>query len=179
MDKHERPYRCRRRQCSKLNGFTYSGGLLRHEREVHRMHGGTGKPLFCSEPNCKRASGSGNGFTRRENLQEHMRRVHRRTSTSTSGAQVTGAASHETDSERQETPSATSLRLPIFAHKRKQSEDTDDGLLSPQAEIRQLRRELSSRDDWIKKQEDKLKEQGLQLTRLQEDLAEMKRSATT
>jgi hypothetical protein len=76
MDKHDRPYKCLEAGCEKLQGFTYSGGLLRHQREVHKMHGGTKKQLYCPEPNCKRNAGS--GFTRKENLSEHIRRVHRR-----------------------------------------------------------------------------------------------------
>jgi hypothetical protein len=76
MDKHERPYKCEAVGCEKLQGFTYSGGLLRHQREVHKMHGGTKEALHCPFENCKRAGGS--GFTRKENLQEHIRRVHRR-----------------------------------------------------------------------------------------------------
>ncbi|KAF3031185.1 hypothetical protein E8E12_000802 [Didymella heteroderae] len=39
MDKHNRPYRCLVKGCENLQGFTYGGGLLRHEREVHKMHG--------------------------------------------------------------------------------------------------------------------------------------------
>jgi hypothetical protein len=80
MDKHDRPYKCLVKGCEKLQGFTYSGGLLRHEREVHKMHGGTKKSLFCPFADCKRSSGA--GFTRKENLAEHIRRVHRRTSMS-------------------------------------------------------------------------------------------------
>ncbi|KAI1676360.1 hypothetical protein KJE20_14063 [Pyrenophora tritici-repentis] len=80
MDKHDRPYRCNAKGCKKLQGFTYSGGLLRHEREIHKMHGGTRKSLFCLLPDCKRSSGA--GFTRKENLAEHIRRVHRRISMS-------------------------------------------------------------------------------------------------
>jgi hypothetical protein len=80
MDKHDRPYKCNVKECEKLQGFTYSGGLLRHEREVHKMHGGTKKSLFCPFTDCKRSSGS--GFTRKENLAEHIRRVHRTTSMS-------------------------------------------------------------------------------------------------
>ncbi|KAH7371271.1 hypothetical protein BKA66DRAFT_573006 [Pyrenochaeta sp. MPI-SDFR-AT-0127] len=80
MDKHDRPYKCLEKGCEKLQGFTYSGGLLRHEREVHKMHGGTKKSLFCPFHDCKRSSGA--GFTRKENLAEHIRRVHRRTSMS-------------------------------------------------------------------------------------------------
>ncbi|ORY68730.1 uncharacterized protein BCR38DRAFT_336218 [Pseudomassariella vexata] len=74
MDKHDRPYRCLVEGCEKLPGFTYSGGLLRHEREVHHKHGGPKNPLNCPHPNCKRHTGK--GFSRLENLNEHLRRVH-------------------------------------------------------------------------------------------------------
>ncbi|TGO17225.1 hypothetical protein BTUL_0019g00150 [Botrytis tulipae] len=74
MDKHDRPYRCKEPGCEKLPGFTYSGGLLRHEREVHGKHGGPKKQLNCPHPNCKRHTGK--GFSRQENLNEHLRRVH-------------------------------------------------------------------------------------------------------
>nr|POF08162.1 hypothetical protein CFP56_62742 [Quercus suber] len=74
MDKHDRPYRCQDPLCAKLQGFTYSGGLLRHEREVHNKHGGPKEQLMCPVADCKRHSGK--GFTRKENLHEHMRRVH-------------------------------------------------------------------------------------------------------
>lgn len=74
MDKHERPYRCEHESCEKLPGFTYSGGLVRHEREVHGKHGGPKKTLKCPYHNCKRYSGK--GFSRQENLNEHLRRVH-------------------------------------------------------------------------------------------------------
>lgn len=74
MDKHDRPYKCPSEGCEKLPGFTYSGGLLRHQREVHNLHGGPRKQLNCPHPNCKRFSGK--GFSRQENLNEHLRRVH-------------------------------------------------------------------------------------------------------
>ena len=73
----DRPYRCNHKACEGLKGFTYGGSLLRHEREVHNMHGGPQKPLLCPFQDCKRASGI--GFTRKENLAEHIRRVHCRT----------------------------------------------------------------------------------------------------
>lgn len=79
MDKHDRPYRCPQPQCAKLQGFTYSGGLLRHEREVHGKHGGPKEQLRCTVPECKRHTGK--GFTRKENLNEHLRRVHGITAT--------------------------------------------------------------------------------------------------
>ena len=74
MDKHDRPYRCPHPSCAKLQGFTYSGGLLRHEREVHGKHGGPKSQLMCPHEDCKRHTGK--GFTRKENLNEHIRRVH-------------------------------------------------------------------------------------------------------
>ena len=79
MDKHDRPYRCTHPDCAKLQGFTYSGGLLRHEREVHGKHGGPKTQLMCNYPDCKRKN---KGFTRKENLNEHIRRVHSKESQS-------------------------------------------------------------------------------------------------
>ncbi|KAF2844280.1 hypothetical protein T440DRAFT_462299 [Plenodomus tracheiphilus IPT5] len=78
MDKHDRPYRCNFDGCDKSQGFTYGGGLLRHEREVHNMHGGAKNLLHCPYRDCKRSSGA--GFSRKDNLMEHLRRVHRETS---------------------------------------------------------------------------------------------------
>ena len=75
MDKHERPHKCTVDGCEKLSGFTYAGGLLRHEREVHNMYGGPKASRMCPHADCKRSTGV--GFTRKENLQEHLRRVHR------------------------------------------------------------------------------------------------------
>ncbi|KAI9767762.1 MAG: hypothetical protein M1840_005443 [Geoglossum simile] len=75
MDKHDRPYPCSEPGCEKLQGFTYPGGLLRHEREVHKKHGGPKEELYCPHSTCKRSSGQ--GFTRRENYNEHLRRVHK------------------------------------------------------------------------------------------------------
>ncbi|CAJ2502617.1 Uu.00g100110.m01.CDS01 [Anthostomella pinea] len=75
MDKHERPYKCATQGCEALPGFTYSGGLLRHEREVHGKHGGPKNPMSCPHVGCKRHFPD-NGFSRLENLNEHIRRVH-------------------------------------------------------------------------------------------------------
>ncbi|OTA90495.1 hypothetical protein M434DRAFT_13892 [Hypoxylon sp. CO27-5] len=74
MDKHDRPYKCMAPGCEKLTGFTYPGGLSRHEREVHGKHGGPKNPLYCPHGNCKRHEGK--TFSRMENLNEHLRRVH-------------------------------------------------------------------------------------------------------
>lgn len=86
MDKHDRPYKCAADGCEKLPGFTYSGGLLRHEREVHGKHGGPKNSFNCPHLNCKRHTGK--GFSRLENLNEHLRRVHTQNG---GGAQPNGA----------------------------------------------------------------------------------------
>lgn len=75
MDRHERPYKCDHPNCQNSQGFTYSGGLLRHQREVHRWHQTTKSRIFCPFPDCSRNS-TGEGFSRRENLEEHKRRRH-------------------------------------------------------------------------------------------------------
>jgi hypothetical protein len=90
MDKHDRPYKCGAEGCEKLPGFTYSGGLLRHEREVHGKHGGPKNSFYCPHINCKRHSGK--GFSRQENLNEHMRRVHTQ-----NGTMLNGGTEGETD----------------------------------------------------------------------------------
>lgn len=74
MDKHDRPYKCFEPGCDKIQGFTYSGGLLRHQREVHKKNTDAKKPLMCPYADCNRSTG--NGFTRQENLKEHLRRRH-------------------------------------------------------------------------------------------------------
>jgi hypothetical protein len=54
MDRHDRPYKCHERSCATTTGFAYSGGPLRHQREVHKMHGSQKRPpLFCPYPQCK------------------------------------------------------------------------------------------------------------------------------
>lgn len=178
MDKHERPYRCERPECSKLQGFTYSGGLLRHQREVHNMHGGTGKRLFCPELNCKRHTGS--GFTRKENLQEHMRRVHRRTE-SISEASTAAIPKTEEEDRFSSEPSPDSRRSTIdFANgtpKRKREEVVkpekaveDDVSPDSREQIRRLQRALTDRDEQNKELKGKVQEQDERLKRLEEML---------
>lgn len=76
MDKHLRPYVCEEHECkSKRLGFTYSGGLTRHQKEVHGRLGGARGKCWCPHVGCKRNGGA--GFSRRENLIEHLRRVHK------------------------------------------------------------------------------------------------------
>jgi hypothetical protein len=104
MDKHDRPYRCPQPQCAKLQGFTHSGGLLRHGREVHGKHGGPKEQLRCTVPKCKRHTGK--GFTRKENLNEHLRRVHGVTSTTDTAHLRQIAADAQPGAEMMDTPAS-------------------------------------------------------------------------
>ncbi|KAF2126659.1 hypothetical protein P153DRAFT_369330 [Dothidotthia symphoricarpi CBS 119687] len=157
MDKHDRPYKCNVKGCEKLQGFTYSGGLLRHEREVHKMHGGTKSSLFCPFTDCKRSSGA--GFTRKENLAEHIRRVHRRTSTSADlhSLVIPRRPSHESSplvetpqrSESQYTPMVQYRDEDELSHKRKRgsiSGYSDRGDDDMRAEIKRLRYKIEEKD---------------------------------
>jgi hypothetical protein len=139
MDKHDRPYKCTARGCEKLLGFTYSGGLLRHEREVHKMHGGTKKSLYCPHQDCKRSSGT--GFTRRENLHEHIRRVHR------SSADLGNLAVRIQDPQDHSQPFACretqeeDILSPSSKRKRENDFSTEPSEVDPVAEIKRLRQE--------------------------------------
>ena len=95
---------CREPGCEKIRGFTYSGGLLRHQREVHRHYGGPRAPRFCPHRDCKRSSGQ--GFSRRENLNEHIRRVHRGVGIEGMSAPAAPAAPSTTNVDVESTPAA-------------------------------------------------------------------------
>jgi hypothetical protein len=163
MDKHDRPYKCTVRGCEKLQGFTYSGGLLRHEREVHKMHGGTKKSLFCPFQDCKRSSGA--GFTRKENLAEHIRRVHRRTSMS---ADMHGLIIRRTTMEgspiaqSRQTSESPYMRaveyredddMPSLKRKRESDVYSDRGSEDMRAEIKRLRHENEEKDSRLRQLE--------------------------
>lgn len=116
MDKHDRPYKCAAEGCEKLPGFTYSGGLLRHEREVHGKHGGPKNSFYCPHPNCKRHAGK--GFSRQENLNEHLRRVH----TTQSGAMPPNSTEGETDDAASDNAAAVAA-APAAGQKRKRGDE--------------------------------------------------------
>jgi hypothetical protein len=126
MDKHERPYSCQEPGCEKLQGFTYSGGLLRHEREVHKKHGGPRDALMCPHASCKRSSGV--GFTRKENLNEHLRRVH---NSADKGESSTHREQIESDDEQ-----SRKRRRPNSVSTVRSLSDTDDAL---REEVKRLR----------------------------------------
>ena len=74
MDRHKRPFVCLMKECSSLPGFTWKGGLKRHEREVHETKEGASRKVFvCPDSNCGRA------FSRKSNRKDHVSRVHRGT----------------------------------------------------------------------------------------------------
>lgn len=167
MDKHERPYVCTAKGCEKIQGFTYSGGLLRHEREVHGKHGGPKKKLLCPHVNCKRSSGK--GFSRQENLTEHLRRVH----TSAGPIQMESPGDNNTDDSTSDVASAalaaiTSVGMspanidhlsPDAAHnnKRKRSYDEamgDDRDDRPDEDVRSENKRLRREVDELRQQLD-------------------------
>lgn len=182
MDKHERPYVCTVAGCEKIQGFTYSGGLLRHEREVHGKHGGPKKRLLCPHENCKRSSGK--GFSRQENLAEHLRRVH-------TGPSPTGPIQMDSPGDNNSDDSASDVASAAFnviaglvvspvnlghvdeiGHKRKRSADDlghdggdDDGSLHD--EVKRLRQENSDLRQHVQDQSRLVNEMKAQMQTMQ------------
>ncbi|KAF2858397.1 hypothetical protein K470DRAFT_259812 [Piedraia hortae CBS 480.64] len=160
MDRHDRPYRCSNPACSKLQGFTYSGGLLRHEREVHGKHGGPKAHLQCPFADCARHRGK--GFTRKENLSEHLRRVHKESGTlmpvptaemyATTGAEplpdlleqaAQGARQYHNDLSHLDPPKSPKYNKTGHAEPRNTTPVDEQGL---REEVRRLRAELAEKD---------------------------------
>lgn len=157
MDKHERPYRCPADGCENLPGFTYSGGLLRHEREVHGKHGGPKKTVNCPHPNCKRHTGK--GFSRQENLNEHLRRVHTHMDGSTPPAADSAASPEDNESEK----SATK-------RKRRQSDVGSDEACDLRDEVKRLREENAKLKAEVGQQSEHSLAMMAQIAELQETL---------
>ncbi|KAJ9219775.1 hypothetical protein DTO169C6_7859 [Paecilomyces variotii] len=145
MDKHDRPYKCMEPGCDKIQGFTYSGGLLRHQREVHKKNANAKKPLMCPYADCNRSTG--NGFTRQENLKEHLRRRHMHTDS--------GPATELPV----QTPDVESMRAsvlpiaPVLKRRRDSMEDNavlfqeeDGNSVDLRNELKRLRQEVQEKD---------------------------------
>ncbi|EXJ54636.1 hypothetical protein A1O7_09977 [Cladophialophora yegresii CBS 114405] len=167
MDRHERPYKCRESGCELNPGFTYSGGLLRHQREVHKMHLSTKQPLFCPFPNCNRSSGT--GFTRKENLEEHKRRRHleelsdheaeateeppaakRRRISSTATAEVQGQGLQQQKQHQQQQQQLGSSMVP-----QAQAQTMDNNMVvgNPESQlVSHLREEIRQKEEFIRRQ---------------------------
>ncbi|KAL8733879.1 MAG: hypothetical protein Q9166_001867 [cf. Caloplaca sp. 2 TL-2023] len=172
MDKHTRPYVCNLPGCEKVRGFTYSGGLSRHQREVHRQNGGPKASYMCPHKDCKRSTGS--GFSRKENLQEHLRRVHRHTEDTEADKKVIQDTTTRLSGEprrrrRRVADDDDDEAEPILPEPRKrqrQDDDDDDnndddnnssGNRNPRedlsAQVKRLRRELQEKDERLRKLE--------------------------
>ena len=162
MDKHNRPHVCKQPGCEKIQGFTYSGGLRRHEREVHRQHGGPKASCMCPHSDCKRSTGY--GFSRKENLSEHLRRVHRSVN---DDQEPTRTVAPKTPSPPEfrlipNTPTATSSpsSSPLEIRKRKRAvEETaeqvgNDGERDWKLQVKRLRKELQQKDNRLKRLEE-------------------------
>lgn len=141
MDKHERPYVCEEPECEN-RGFTYSGGLTRHQREVHRQHGGPKASCMCPFPDCKRHVGI--GFSRKENLAEHVRRVHREADADQPQKEASSGGAQNL------TPGASGT-----GRKRRRAvpDDDDDGEENLEQEVKKLRKELQEKDERLEKLE--------------------------
>ena len=140
MDKHERPYVCNEPECEN-RGFTYSGGLTRHQREVHRQHGGPKASCMCPYPDCKRHVGV--GFSRKENLAEHLRRVHRDAGADQLQEQIPEGA-HNIASEASGTGKKRRRAVP---------DDDDGGEEDLEHEVKKLKKELQEKDERLEKLE--------------------------
>ena len=148
MDRHERPYKCAHPNCQNAQGFTYSGGLMRHQREVHRWHQTTKSRIFCPHPGCSRGP-AGEGFSRRENLEEHKRRRHPEQNFSPIDADADDSADEQhlvkkrrrnaTPQQSDESPKADTL-----SPEHESPNDSDNATLDEGPVLKKLREELHS-----------------------------------
>ena len=187
MDKHDRPYRCPQPQCAKLQGFTYSGGLLRHEREVHGKHGGPKEQLRCTVPECKRHAGK--GFTRKENLNEHLRRVHGITTTSDASQLRQIAVDAAPGAELMETPasrfsdtgdvdefSTATTAYPDLANKRRRLDMGASPRSGPddlELELQRLKADNLEKDERIRRMEENDAAREARMKSLEDKLAQL------
>ncbi len=141
MDKHNRPYICEEPECDNIRGFTYSGGLLRHQREVHRQHGGPKASCMCPYKDCKRSTGV--GFSRKENLNEHLRRCH----------QPQRDSQVESPAHTEDGPSRPRKRRRAVGDDEGEEENERDEDHDLQREVKKLRRELAEKDERLKRLE--------------------------
>ena len=162
MDKHDRPYICDEPGCENIRGFTYSGGLHRHQKEVHRQHGGPRGSCHCPYNDCKRSTGV--GFSRKENLAEHIRRVHRDEDAPSSPQEPQATLTPLGDASGSQTPYGG-----LGARKRRRKADDDvpgagnegdDGQSSQtlRQEVKKLRRELAEKDERLQRLEEQVQE---------------------
>lgn len=157
MDRHDRPYRCSEPGCDRGQGFTYLGGLLRHEREVHDRNRSSRQVFWCTDPNCSRSNS--HPFTRAENLKEHVRRRHLSTST-TVGKNISETQS---DFSTQLRASPTTMRKrsrSSFEESRARSpvldDDGIDAIEQVSEQVKRLKRIITDKDARIRELEAEL-----------------------
>lgn len=130
---------------SRLRHFGVSGGLLRHQREVHKKNINAKKPLMCPYTDCNRSTG--NGFTRQENLKEHLRRRHMHTENGPS-AELPMVSTPDLDGNH-------ALSVPPSVKRKRDSLDDDISVALPgdeenevdlRNELKRLRREVQEKD---------------------------------
>ena len=165
MDKHTRPYVCEERGCEKINGFTYSGGLLRHQREVHKKHGGPKASWLCPYKDCKRSTGP--EFSRKENLEEHLRRRHRGVEEAgkedempkPEGRNSRKRRREPTQDEESQKSAASDSKKRKKAEENEQEppvEDTEQASDDLQVQLKHLQQELQRTNDRLQKVEEVL-----------------------
>ena len=148
MDKHERPYKCNEPGCDKVQGFTYSGGLLRHQREVHKKNTSPGRELYCQYPNCNRSKSR--PFTRQENLTEHVRRRHVESaviSPATLGGLTTAAAPATPAIPPQDRSRKRKRTVSTDFDDEAQSRDADSDEEEYSEQVKRLKRTIRTKED--------------------------------
>lgn len=143
MDKHDRPYKCMEPGCDKIQGFTYSGGLLRHQREVHKKNINAKKPLMCPYADCNRSTG--HGFTRQENLKEHLRRRHMHTENGPS-SELPNIVSELDGASSLSAPSAVKRKRDSLEEASVDVPDDEENGDDMRNELKRLKREVEAKD---------------------------------
>ncbi|KAL9607730.1 MAG: hypothetical protein Q9167_007381 [Letrouitia subvulpina] len=163
MDKHTRPYVCNHPKCEN-RGFTYSGGLHRHQREVHGQHGGPKASCRCPYKDCKRSTGA--GFSRKENLYEHLRRVHRQAGDAEADKDIESEIARQAlggqkkrrrradDSDKDETSQDLKKKRKDYDEGQSNETDDDEGHeRNLEGQVKRLRQELEEKDERLRKLE--------------------------
>jgi hypothetical protein len=172
MDKHDRPYKCHEPGCDKVQGFTYSGGLLRHQREVHKKNKSSGRDLYCQYPTCNRSNSQ--PFTRKENLIEHIRRRHVPEGAPASHALQSGFATPAAPVKPQDSPRKRK-RIPSSEFEDelqflKEESDEQENL----DQVKRLRRTIAVKDRTIALRDDTIRRLETELTVSREEVSRFK-----
>lgn len=130
--------------CDKIQGFTYSGGLLRHQREVHKKNINAKKLMMCPYADCNRSTG--HGFTRQENLKEHLRRRHMHTENGTTTELSHIIASELDGASSISAASAVKRKRGSLEDGSVELADDEENGVDMRNELKRLRREVEEKD---------------------------------